>query len=1097
MKTHFAALWRATALAMLAALVVANPATAALHDVPGNLKELNPPSSADSPHVLAIVGATLVDGRGGPPLSNSVVLVQSGGILAAGARDTVEIPSTAERLDASGLTLVPGLMDAHFHIERDYELPRLFLSHGVTSVRDPGQWLAVYQPIVASPVPQPRCLVAGPHLDSPPHAHPRDAFTVTNAEQARAAVNRFVDDGASHIKVYYRLPLELIRTVCDTAHARGVPVTAHLELVDADDAIRAGVDGIEHVTSFGTALAERADAEKFRHAVRADNEARRKARYELWSKLDLEHSPRVPPLIDLIVRRKIFLSPTLAVFERRAGDKNVTEAEARGYENMLKFVRLCHRAGATIVVGSHSSVPKAERGWAYQREMELLAECGLTPREILTSATSNSARFFRSDARLGTIESGKLADLVLIDGDPLANITAMRQVKRVMLNGQWVSPANTGTAGAAVFPGKKWETRAPEQLGLSSNKLAEFSALVSGRGCVVRHGYMAFTWGDQTKSSDVASAFKPVLSTLMLMAVQEGKVASVDEPIARFEPRLRSLNNGKDAAMTWRHLASQMSGYGWSEPPGAAYAYNDYAITLYYDTLTERVFGTNGTEVLRTRLAEPLGFEDTFTHDAFGPNNRPGRLALSCRDFARFGLMILRGGRWHDRQVLKPELVRLAISSPISPDVPLTRGLEAAMLPKQRSMGGGKNITPVGPGCYSFNWWLNTTNQDGQRLFADAPADAYFASGHGGKRVLAIFPSLDLIACWNDSAIEDHDQSPGNPNTRNNQALRALLAAVNVEGPRDASASTVLGIRGTQFTVNGRTTFLHGISYYGALAAPENFIHRDLDDVQAHGFNWIRVWANWRAFGADAAAVDGEGRPIAAGLQKLKQLVAECDRRGLIVDVSLSRGNGVTGPPRLQTLDAHQRAVETLVTALKPHRNWYLDLSNERNIRDKRFTSISDLKALRDAAKKLDRDLLITASHAADITRDELRDYLDVVRVDFISPHRPRHAASAGQTAAKTKEYLRWSEELGRVVPVHYQEPFRRGFTRGWNPTAADFARDLAGAREGGAAGWCFHNGDERGVEDGKPRRSFDLHEQRLFEQLDPEEMKAIRSLIR
>ena len=413
--------------------------SAALRDTPGFLKEINSVAAAQSNHALAILGATLVDGRGGPPLSNSVVIVRGDRIASVGMRNSLAVPAEAEFFDAKGLTLVPGLMDSHFHIERDYELPRLFLAHGVTAVRDPGQWLEIYEPVKSSALPQPRCFVAGPHLDTLPHAHPKDAFAVVTAEETRAAVNRFVDEGASHIKVYYRLPLELIRVACSAAHERGVPVTAHLELVDADEAIRAGLDGIEHVSSFGTVLAEKSDAEKFREVVRNDNAARRKARYELWSKLDLDHSPRVQPLIDLIVKQKIFLSPTLAVFERRAGDKGVTDMEARGYANMLKFVRLCHRAGAAIVVGSHSSVPKAERGWAYQREMELLVECGLTPREVMTAATLNNARFFHTDARIGSIEPGKLADLVLIDGDPLANIADMRRVKRVMLNGQWVN----------------------------------------------------------------------------------------------------------------------------------------------------------------------------------------------------------------------------------------------------------------------------------------------------------------------------------------------------------------------------------------------------------------------------------------------------------------------------------------------------------------------------------------------------------------------------------------------------------------------------------------------------------------------------------
>jgi imidazolonepropionase-like amidohydrolase len=407
-----------------------------------SLKEINPPA-ADTNRVVAIVGVTLIDGKGGATVSNAVVIVRGGKIAAAGSRKSAKISAGAEVFDATGKTLLPGFIDSHFHIERDYELPGLVLSRGVTSLRDPGQWIEIYDPIRRSGRPQPRCFVAGPHLDCPPHAHPQDAFTVQNADETRRAINRFVDEGASVIKVYYRLPLELIGVACEAAHRRGVPVTAHLELVDADDALRAGLDGVEHVTSFGTALAESDEAERFRKAVSEDNEARRKARYELWSRLDLRASPRVRPLLNLIVKRKVFLSPTLAVFEKRRGDRGVTEIEARGFENMLEFVRLCHSAGARIVVGSHSSVPKAERGWAYQRELELLAECGLTPMEIIAAATRNNAEFFRVSSRLGRIEPGKLADLVLIAGDPLRDIHAMRQVERVMLNGHWITSATS------------------------------------------------------------------------------------------------------------------------------------------------------------------------------------------------------------------------------------------------------------------------------------------------------------------------------------------------------------------------------------------------------------------------------------------------------------------------------------------------------------------------------------------------------------------------------------------------------------------------------------------------------------------------------
>jgi hypothetical protein len=325
-------------------------------------------------------------------------------------------------------------------------------------------------------------------------------------------------------------------------------------------------------------------------------------------------------------------------------------------------------------------------------------------------------------------------------------------------------------------------------------------------------------------------------------------------------------------------------------------------------------------------------------------------------------------------------------------------------------------------------------------------------------------------------------------------ALILLLSLTFLLGHEAAMAATILGIKDTRFTLNGSPTFLLGISYYGALGAPEATLKQDLDEMQRHGFNWLRLWATWHAFENDVAAVDGEGHPRPQFLERLKSLVAECDRRGMVVDVTLSRGNGVTGPQRLQSLAAHRRAVETLVGALKPHRNWYLDLSNERNIRDPRYTSDEDLTALREVVQRLDPERLVTASHAGDIDRADLRDYLQQVRVDFISPHRPRDEKSPAQTEAKSREYLAWMRELGRVVPLHYQEPFRRGFG-GWEPRAEDFLTDLRGAVAGGAAGWCFHNGDERNQPDGRPRRSFDLREKRLLHQLDAEEKKVVESV--
>jgi Neutral/alkaline non-lysosomal ceramidase, N-terminal len=315
------------------------------------------------------------------------------------------------------------------------------------------------------------------------------------------------------------------------------------------------------------------------------------------------------------------------------------------------------------------------------------------------------------------------------------------------------------------------------------------------------------------------------------------------------------------------------------------------------------------------------------------------------------------------------------------------------------------------------------------------------------------------------------------------------------------SSATELAIQDSQFTIDGRPRFLLGVSYYGALGAPESGVTHDLDEMQRDGFNWLRVWANWAGFGNDVSAVGGDGSQREPHLTRLKDFVRECDTRGMIVDVTLSRGNGVSGPPRLMSEEEHVRAVETLIRALMPYRNWYLDLGNERNIRDSRFVSHGTLKKLRDRAKELDPKRLITASHSSgdDEFIDELEDYLKTTRLDFVSPHRPRSKESSAATEGMTRRYAARMKELGTVVPVHFQEPFRRGYGD-WQPQTDDFVRDLRGALAAGAAGWCFHNGDQRKHPDQIPRRSFDLRERRLYDQFDDIEKavaKRVKAVVR
>jgi hypothetical protein len=305
---------------------------------------------------------------------------------------------------------------------------------------------------------------------------------------------------------------------------------------------------------------------------------------------------------------------------------------------------------------------------------------------------------------------------------------------------------------------------------------------------------------------------------------------------------------------------------------------------------------------------------------------------------------------------------------------------------------------------------------------------------------------------------------------------------------------TTLGIQGARFTLNGKPTFLLGISYYAGLGASDATVRADLREAKRLGVNWLREWATWAGFGNDVSAVDAEGKPRQPYLDRLRALVARCDGMGMAVDVTLSRGNGERDSPNLLTLPAHRRAVRTLIEALKPYRNWYLDLANERNIGDARHASTQDLAILREDARRLAPWLLVTASQGGDIPPDDLREYLLESKVDFVTPHRPREAGSAAQTERVTRKLMAEMGKLGRVVPIHYQEPFRRGYAD-WQPSEEDYLTDLRGAMAGGAAGWCFHNGNQRDTPGERPRRSFDLRDRPLFQQLDPVELRALKGL--
>jgi CubicO group peptidase (beta-lactamase class C family) len=270
----------------------------------------------------------------------------------------------------------------------------------------------------------------------------------------------------------------------------------------------------------------------------------------------------------------------------------------------------------------------------------------------------------------------------------------------------------------------------------------EIAASLGGQGCIVVDGNLVHAWGDQAARVDWTSAAKPVLSTLLFFAIEEGLVASADQPIAEFGWNLHQ----KDQGITFRHLGAMTSGYARPEAPGAAWAYNDYAIQLYQQTLFDKVFKREPHVVAEAphrlgalNLQDGLQWRDT---------NR--RLRASVRDYARIAQFWLQNGRWEATQVLPARYFEEFMKPQTPADLPHTTPAPTDDYLGIGTYGGGSDhFTKYGAGTYGFNWWFNAHGRlhPDTLTWPDAPPDTVMAIGASGN-CAALFPSLNaLLVC--------------------------------------------------------------------------------------------------------------------------------------------------------------------------------------------------------------------------------------------------------------------------------------------------------------------------------------------------------------
>jgi len=440
------------------------------------------PQANHPPRALVLTHITVIDATGAPARPDSTVVITGDRITALGKAGEVRPPRGAQVVDATGKFLIPGLWDMHVHWYNPDFLP-LFIANGVTGIRvmwgSPlhHQWR---QEIERGELLGPRMLIASPVVDGPVPIWP-GSISVGDAAEGRQLVSRMKQDGADFIKVYNRIPREAYFAIADEAKKLGMPFAGHVpDAVSATEASDAGQKSIEHLTGILDACSTR-------------EEEVRKAREEAWSHLppgqripsrallrplnrtilETLNAEKASALFARLARNHTWQCPTLTVLRNMstlddpklhddprlaympsdvrtswnpATDFRLKDRTPEDYElartafrKQVELVGQMRRAGVEFLAGTDVINPYCYPGFSLHDELGLLVQAGLSPMEALQAATLNPARFIGRERELGTVEKGKLADLVVLAANPLADIGNSRKIDAVVVNGRLYS----------------------------------------------------------------------------------------------------------------------------------------------------------------------------------------------------------------------------------------------------------------------------------------------------------------------------------------------------------------------------------------------------------------------------------------------------------------------------------------------------------------------------------------------------------------------------------------------------------------------------------------------------------------------------------
>jgi len=446
---------------------------------------------AESSTNLIIKNITIIDAKN-PIRLNQVILIEQGIIKRISNKEIYKNETVNKVIDGTGKYLIPGLWDAHVHLTFVPEINHktyfdLFLKNGITSIRDTGAIIKKLNPIIdyieKNPNKAPRLFYAGPLIDGKHNVYkgeidgyPELSISLDESTNTENLVSSLIEEGVTFLKSYEMLTKSSYLKLLDTAKKNNLRVTGHIPLsIDLEEAIEAGLGGMQHLRNMEIACAKDAPEllKKRREILKNKNnlagsilrsEIHSSQRYYAIDNYDAEKCLKI---IKKISEYGVFQTPTLVIntfnsrrlysdpkwrmtyehFPKEVRDIWIKESE--NLENIKKtekpkkfeqwsldLVKTMNQNGVKIIAGTDTPLGYLTPGFSLHKELQLLSEAGMTPREVLRSATVTPAEFFDIEDKLGTIEEGKFADLVILKSNPLESVKNMQDIDFVIAKGK-------------------------------------------------------------------------------------------------------------------------------------------------------------------------------------------------------------------------------------------------------------------------------------------------------------------------------------------------------------------------------------------------------------------------------------------------------------------------------------------------------------------------------------------------------------------------------------------------------------------------------------------------------------------------------------